>query len=360
VGQGHSAASIKNGLFYTQGSRSIEKNGKKTYEEGVFCFNAVSGQEIWHRYYVTESRPYTGPRASPVIDESRVYALGAEGNLLCLDAKTGNIIWEKNLIKDGYSRNSDWGFCGSPLVVGSKLILDAGSSGMALDKKTGAVIWKSPAGKCGLGTPVLTAIGNKKVVLINNDRYLFAVNVSNGNIVWKFPWPNCDADPVLVKDKIFLFGGKPGNQRCRTLVNIADGKSTVSWPERKMNLSPLSWIAYKGYVYGITYDKKEIHLKSISLSNGAIQWEKKLNNWASLTISNNFIILIQTCGDLVILRASPDSYDEVSRVKIWQMKNRQNYPNTQPLCCWTAPVLCNGKIYVRNTYGEIACIDVTI
>ncbi|MGD2088321.1 MAG: hypothetical protein PVH61_19235 [Candidatus Aminicenantes bacterium] len=71
-------------------------------------------------------------------------------------------------------------------------------------------------------------------------------------------------------------------------------------------------------------------------------------------------VLIETCGDLVTLRASPESYDEVSRAKVWQMKNRNKYPNTQPLCCWIASVLCNGKIYVRNTYGEIACIDVTI
>lgn len=357
VGQGHSAVSIKNGLAYTQGSRSIERKGKKIYEEGVFCFNAVNGREIWHRYYHTQPRSYSGPRATPTIDGNRVYTLGAEGHILCLDNKTGQIIWQKNLIKEQLSENSDWGFCGSPVAVGNKLILNAGTSGIALDKTSGRVIWKSSPARCGLGTPVLTSIGKKKVVLINNHHNLYAVNVSNGHVVWRFPWPNCDADPVLVGDTIFLIGGKPGNQRCGTLINIQNGKSITSWPQKRMNLSPLTWIVLKRNVYGITYDKRSIHLKCLSLADGRIQWQKKLKDWASFTIANQFILLMETGGDLVVLRASPGSYQELARVNIWPMTNRKKYRDTQPLCCWTAPVLCQGKIYVRNTYGDIACID---
>lgn len=358
VGQGHSAISIKDGLLYTQGSRIITRGGEEIFAESVHCFDALTGKEIWSYAYPSESMAQNGPRATPAVDGNRVFTLGSNGDLFCFDAKTGGILWKKHLVSEGLSRKWKWGFSGSPVVEGERLILNAGSAGLALDKSTGDVIWKSANQNCGLGTPVLTEIRGQKVALINTEYTLYAVNCADGEVVWSYPWPYCDSDPVLVEDKIFLFGGKPGRSRCRTLIRLLDAEPVAVWPERKMNISMLSWIAFDGFVYGFTYDKRSIHIKCIDLSSGKITWEKKLDDWAGLSMANGHLLLLESNGELAIVKAAPDSYREVCRARVLNMGDMKKYPESQPLVCWTAPVLCGGKIYVRNSYGDIACVDV--
>ncbi|MCJ7681032.1 MAG: PQQ-like beta-propeller repeat protein, partial [Candidatus Aminicenantes bacterium] len=347
------------GRLYTQGSRVITSDGKDIFEESVHCLNALSGKELWSFTYPSEEMAQNGPRATPTVDGSRVFTLGSNGDLFCFDATNGAVLWNKHLVAEGLSRKWKWGFSGSPVVDGERLILNAGSAGLALDKSTGNVIWKSANQNCGLGTPVLTEIHGRRIALINTEYTLYAMNCSDGKIVWSYPWPYCDSDPVLVNDNIFLFGGKPGNQRGRTLIRIADAKPVVEWPEKTINISMLSWIAYEGFVYGFTYDKKSIHLQCIALDTGKITWDKKLKDWAGLSLANGYLLLLESDGELAIIRAASDSYHEVSRARVLKINSQKKYPEIQPMACWTAPVLCEGKIYVRNTYGDIACINVS-
>lgn len=359
VGQGHSAVSVKDGLLYTQGSRVVRIEGKEVFEESVHCLNALTGNELWSFAYPSESMAHNGPRATPTVDGNRVFTLGSNGDLFCFDAKSGGVIWKRQLVSEGLSRKWKWGFSGSPVVDGERLILNAGSAGLALDKSTGDVIWRSDNRNCGLGTPVLTDIRGHRVALINTEFTLLAVDCADGKIHWTYPWPYCDSDPVLVGDKIFLFGGKPGNQRCRTLIQVTDANPIAVWPENKMNISMLSWIAHEGFVYGFTYDKRSIHIKCIDLTDGKIAWEKKLDNWAGLSMANGYLLLCESNGELAIVKAVPDAYREICRARVLKMDDQKEFPEVQPRVCWTAPVLCNGKIYVRNTYGDIACIDVS-
>ena len=359
VGQGHSAVSIKNGLLYTQGSRVVTKNGEEIFEESVHCLDALTGKKLWTHTYPFESMIYDGPRATPAVEGNRVFTLGSNGDVFALDAKSGEVLWKKHLVREGLSRKWKWGFSGSPVVDGDRLILNAGSAGLALNKVTGEVIWKSDNRNGGIGTPVLTEIRGNRVALINTEFTLYAVHCSDGKIEWGYPWPNCDSDPVLVQDKIFLFGGKPGNQRCRTLIRTSDAEPVKVWPERKMNISMLSWIAHEGFVYGFTYDKRSIHLKCIDLESGKITWERKLENWAGLSMADGHLLLLESNGELAIIRADSDTYREVSRAPVLKMSHPEKYPEVQPLTCWTAPVLCGGKVYVRSSYGDIACVDVS-
>jgi outer membrane protein assembly factor BamB len=223
--------------------------------------------------------------------------------------------------------------------------------------QTHSVIWKSANSKCGVATPVLAEIRGKPIALMNTEYSLYAVEISTGERIWTCPWAYCDADPVLVRDEIFLFGGKPANQRCRTLLNIADGKPEIVWPEKEMNVAFQSWIVSRGYAYGFTWDKKTHRLQCIDLSSGEFKWRRVIDDWGSLSMADAYIIFLEGDGDLVIIKASPESYQEISRARVLDIKDFDDYPQYQPNVCWTAPVLCNGKIYVRDSYGNIACVD---
>jgi len=113
-------------------------------------------------------------------------------------------------------------------------------------------------------------------------------------------------------------------------------------------------------VYGITWDKKKHYLQCFNLSSGKVSWKRRLGDWASFSLAGENILLLEANGDLAIIEASSRSYREVSRANILKMKDRKDYPDEQPLTCWTAPVMSHNKIYVRNTYGDIACIDVSL
>jgi len=356
VGQGHSTVSIKDGLLYTQGSCSKKQNGIELYEELVFCFNAQTGEKIWSFSYPSTSMNHGGPRATPTIDGTNVYTLGSKGHIFCLESKTGKVVWKKNPVAEELTNDSKWGFSGSPVIDGDFLIFNIGTSGLCLNKNTGSVIWKSGTNTWGLATPVLTKIQDRRIVLFNPEFTLYAVNTANGNIEWTYPWPYGDADPVLVQDKIYVIGGKPGNKRCRALVNISDGKEYKSWTHRKMNVNFITSIVYKNCIYGITWDKKKHHLQCFDLRSEKVVWQQRLDDWSAFSMANGYIIMIEANGELSILEGSTKSYKKISSAKVFEIKNRKDSED-QPLTCWTAPVLCDGKIYVRNTYGDIACVN---
>lgn len=360
VGQGHSSSAVQGGNLYTMGSSQSGQNGQEQYEEYVVCLDAVTGEERWRYSYNAEPLVYAGPRSTPTLDEARVFALGSKGQLFCLESNTGELIWEKNLVKENICGNCKWGFSTSPVVSGDMIILNLGTAGIALNKETGAVIWKNGYRSHGLSSPVLTEIRGQTVALLKTEFNLYAVQVADGKIVWDYRWPYCDADPVLVNENVYIFGGKPGNKRCRQLIRLTDGSPVQTWKQRKMNVSMQTAIFKKSCVYGITWDKKKHHLQCFDLEAGKVRWEKRLSDWAGFSMAGDYLLLIESDGDLVIVDSTKGKYNEVSRASVLDMNDRKKYPDTEPLSCWTTPVFCNGKIYVRNTYGQIACVDVSL
>ena len=87
-----------------------------------------------------------GPRVAPLWHEDKLYTLGAEGNLCCLDANNGKLIWSRELKRDYKISAPMWGFAGHPLIEGNKLICLVGgerSTVVAFDKDSGKEIWRA-------------------------------------------------------------------------------------------------------------------------------------------------------------------------------------------------------------------------
>ncbi|HKG21318.1 MAG TPA: PQQ-binding-like beta-propeller repeat protein, partial [Blastocatellia bacterium] len=116
VGGGYSSFVIGDGLAYT-----IEQRRK---QEVVAAYAIQTGREMWTHGWdaeFIESMGGDGPRATPTLDENRVYALGAKGDLRCLHAKTGKLIWSRNILSDNQAKNLEWGMAASPLIVEDKV-----------------------------------------------------------------------------------------------------------------------------------------------------------------------------------------------------------------------------------------------
>jgi len=344
VGIGFSTTAVADGRVYTMGN-----SGKDTNIDTVYCFDAQTGQELWKHSYSCPLQPkyYDGGTLStPTVDSGKVYTLSKMGDFFCLDAKTGTVLWQKQLNKDLGFELPTWHFSSSALVQGDRLFLNVGTAGLALNKDSGQVVWQSGKGKCGYATPVPFTMNGQAGLVIFTEVSVVAVDPADGKQLWQYPWKTQyevnAADPVVVGNRVFL---SSGYKKGCGLIEIAGGQAKKIWENKIMAMQINSPILRDGYVYGFDEDV----FKCLKLDDGKEQWRDKSLGKGSLMMSDDGrLILTGDGGELVVAKANPQKFDVLARAQVLPKG-----------LCWTSPVLANGRIYVRNTPGDFACLDVS-
>ena len=217
IGSGYTGPTVANGRVYV-----MDRLTEPEQTERILCFNATNGDVIWKREYPCKYRiGYTaGPRASVTIDDGKAYALGAMGQLTCLDAGTGELVWEKDLnstyqIESRQRRKSRmpiWGMACSPLIHGDLVILQIGAreAGVAaFDKQTGEEVWTATSDRGQYSSPILTRQGTQDVVICWTGDAVVGIAPKKGDVLWSIDWkprnmPIGCASPVLKDNYLFL------------------------------------------------------------------------------------------------------------------------------------------------------------
>lgn len=155
VAGGYAGPAVAGGKVYvtdyvTEGDVKVPNWDRQEFTgvERVLCLDEATGDELWkHEYPVKYTISYpAGPRCTPTVHEGKVYTMGAEGNLFCLDAESGDVVWSKDLQHDYHTKAAIWGYAGSPLVDGNRLICVVGGEGthaVAFDLATGDEVWRA-------------------------------------------------------------------------------------------------------------------------------------------------------------------------------------------------------------------------
>jgi outer membrane protein assembly factor BamB len=345
VGMGFSSMTVSHGRVYTMGN-----DGDAT--DTVWCLDAATGAPIWKHSYPCPLDPkfYEGGTSStPTVDDDRVYSISRKGNLFCLDAATGRVIWSKNLPEDLGCEIPTWGFAGSALVEGDLLILNVGTAGLGLDKKTGAVVWHSGKGAPGYSTPVPFNSGAKHLVVFTASQTIEALNPKEGKTAWRLPWKtqyDVNApDAVISGDKIFISSGYGHGSE---LLDISHGKPTVVWENKEFRNHINSSVLWKGYLYGVDdVSNTKYELKCVAFDTGEVKWAEPKFGKGSLIIADGKIIGLSDKGELYVIEPTPAGFKPISHAQVLGGK------------CWTTPVLANGRIYCRNSKGDLVCLDVS-
>jgi outer membrane protein assembly factor BamB len=161
--------------------------------ERVLCLNAANGKLIWHHEY---NCAYTvsyssGPRATPAVSDGKVFTLGAEGNLVCLAADKGTVLWARDFKTDFNLKTPVWGFAGHPLIDGQKLICLVGGEGsvaVAFDKDTGKELWRALSAKePGYAPPMIYEFAGKRQLIIWHPEAVNALDPDTGKLFWSYP-----------------------------------------------------------------------------------------------------------------------------------------------------------------------------
>lgn len=340
VVKGHSCMAVSSKRLYTMGNLG----GKDI----VVCLDAETGKELWNHSYPCDQGNFEGPRATPVVDGDFVYTLSRDGHALCLEAATGKVKWENNLIKDFSAANTTWGFAGSPLIVDKAVVYNARASGLALDKLTGEKIWEGGGGQCGYAAPVRFTHKGKESLAFFSVKDVVVVDALTGEKLMSHPWETQydvnAADPLYFDGKLFITSGY--EHGC-TLLDLSGKNVKQVWENQNLRGHFASPIYLDGHIYGVDGQTGQGQLRCLEAKSGKVKWTQK-GGFENFIIVSGMILAIDKSGTLVVGEAGANAFKESAKALVLNGKAKN----------WTAPVLSNGFIYCRNSDGDLVCLDV--
>jgi outer membrane protein assembly factor BamB len=337
VGGGFSSFVVADGTAYT-----IEQ---RRNQEVAVAYQVETGRELWtHGWSAAFSPDNTGdgPRSTPTWDAGRLYALGAEGELRALDAKTGKLLWQKNILTDNNASNIQWGMAASPLVVDDKVVvLAGGTSGkgvVAYNKLTGARVWQSLNDRASYTSPMLVTLAGKRQIMVVTANRIAGLDPADGALLWTHPWDVSMginvSQPVIVGANRFFISA--GYGKGAALVELSGGGKSFTtrsiWENINLKTKFNSPVAHNGYAYGLD----EGILTCVDLATGERKWKGGRYGYGQVLLASNHLIVTTDTGDIVLVKADPAAYAEVARFNALSGKT------------WNVPALANGRLLVRN------------
>jgi outer membrane protein assembly factor BamB len=361
----------------------------------LYCLNAETGEQLWQYEYPTEYHDMygynNGPRCSPIIDGDRVYAYGVDGMLVCCRVLDGQLLWKVDTAKDFGVVQNFFGVGSTPVIVGENVIAMVGGSPpesqqvppgllsrvepsgtgiVAFDKRTGQVRYKL--------ADELASYASLKTAKIDGRDWCFAFcrgglvgfDPTAGKLDFSFPWraktlESVNASmPVVVGDEVLIsecYG--PGS----ALLKVSPGKSEVVWQDserRREKALQTHWntpVELAGHVYACSGRHTEnAELRCVDWATGDVRWSHRGMSRTSLLLIDGHFLCLGEYGQLWLLKANPDKYEEVAAIDygdpalgselIGEERPVLKYP------CWAAPIVSHGLLYLRGD-DRLICLE---
>jgi outer membrane protein assembly factor BamB len=307
---------------------------------------------------------YPGPRSTPTADGDRLYVLGSDGDLACLDRAKGQVIWAKNVRKDFDGKPGSWVYAESPLIDGDVLVCTPGgpkATMVALNKKDGSEIWRCAVKEgdpAGYASVVVAEVGNVKQYVQFVQGGVIGVDAKTGRFLWRYdntkdPAANIPT-PVVHDGLVFTSTSRNGSGVNR--IKVADGAVTSEEVyHNKTSLNSIGGVVRLGdYVYG-TMSRGD--LVCMEMKTGTVKWSDASVGVASVCYADGMLYVRGQGGDgfgkekpawVALVVATPDGYKEKGR---FEQPDHGNKP------AWPHPVVANGRLYLRDQ-GVLLCYDI--
>ncbi len=239
IGPGWSSFAALGDYCFTQEQRGDD--------EATVCYRLDTGAEVWTRldharFWAPETG--AGPRATPTFAEGHLYAQGATGILNCLDASTGELIWQRDITQDAQSKVPDWGIATSPLVVDGQVIVFAGGGDrrgtIAYHAADGSPAWLGGTGTHSFSSPQLSRLDGVDQILIAHDQGIDALDPASGQTLWSYAWSmggngRMVQPRVLDGDRVVLASGYNEGARLLKISHAAGGWQAADvWRSKKI------------------------------------------------------------------------------------------------------------------------------
>ncbi|OHB65184.1 MAG: hypothetical protein A2168_03640 [Planctomycetes bacterium RBG_13_50_24] len=340
LGHGYSTVSIAAGMIYTAGS--IEK-------DTVITAMNMDGKTQWqvrNGPAWTGDRP--GTRGTPTIDGNRLYHQSPIGNLVCLDAKTGNKIWGFNTLEKFKSKTNTWALAESLLVDGERLICCPGgpqTSMVALDKSDGSVVWIAPStgDLAGYSSPALFEFQGLRIITVLTAKNFIGVNADTGGMLWQVKHESYADEnimmPVFPEGEIFISTLKTGSVKFK--VNVKDGEVSLDelWRTQELDCHHGGVLLVDGNIHGNSTFRNSQLWVCLDWRTGEKKYMAKGVGKGSLTYADGMLYTLSENSVMGLLRPAAAGYELVSSFDI---------PKGGEGNSWAHPVVCGGRLYIRH------------
>jgi len=339
MGAGFSSVSLAHGLIYTAGNI----DGKS-----VVIALGLDGKNKWQTPCGKAwTKNYPGTRGTPTIDGDRLYFETPFGDVVCLNAKTGNKIWGLNILEEFVANNIQWALAESVVIDGDQLICcPFGEKGsvVALDKKTGDTIWAADPvrDKAGYATPTIAEFGGRRIVLTMTSKALVGVDADAGKLLFRHEHiTKYDVNalkPLYANGHVFISSGyRSGSEMVK--LSAAGGKITAEqvWASKDMDNHHGGVILWDGYIYGARSSGKWV---CFDWRTGETKYSERGVGKGSVTLADGLLyILSENGGKVGLVKPTPEGHEIISQFKI---------PPGGEGKSWAHPVVCGGRLYIRH------------
>ena len=371
IGEGYSSVAVSGGRLYAMG-HVPDAGGSPAGVDTVYCLDVETGSTIWSYSYTALSKRGNfsgsatgldpdadefGPRATPLVDGDRLYTISVDGNLYCLDARTGAVRWYARGSNHFAAELSTYGVCSSVLLHDDLLIADIGPKIVAVDKMTGALEWEQPVASTVFASvsPQLATLDGRRAIIFG-EFTVTALDAETGISLWERPLDRSAISTHVVSGNLLFYSTYPNTGSCGA-IRMTEHGSIVEWEgvagsDNMVRTYHPQNVLLDGHLYvmdnsdtefdGTDNDKSSF--KCIDIATGAWSWTETSMGWANPIAVGDELLVLKQNGDLLRVDATPSAYTQTG-----------SYSAVGPIC-WTYPVVSNGRVYVRNYYGELKCL----
>lgn len=354
LGDGYGAPLVAAGTVYLVVNEGLE-------QESVVALRAADGRPQWStpigKVGNPEQRPnYPAARSTPTVAGDAVYALGSDGDLVCLEASSGRLRWQRSLRTDFGGKPGEWAYAESPLVDGDRVIVAPGGSEaalVALDRETGEVLWKAAvpgSEQAGYASVVVAKVADLQQYIAFLGMGLVGVNAETGEFLWLYEHTKGianSATPVVHEGYVYSGAPRAGGGLVR-LNPQPDGVEVEEiYFNQKLPHAQGGFVLLGDYLYG----SAGATLMCVKFTDGEIQWQERIPAASAICYADNRLYLHAENGEVLLTGASPEGFREYGRF------TPANPPDRGQAKAWAYPVIANGRLYIRQA-GTLWCYDI--
>jgi outer membrane protein assembly factor BamB len=361
IGDGYSTPAVVGSRIYLMSNRGMEN-------EFVQALSTKDGKPVWTTRVgnvgnPNQNPPYAKARSTPTVDGDLVYALGSDGDLACLEAKSGKIRWSKNIRKEFGGQPGDWAYAESPLIDGDLVVVTPGGAEAtmaALNKRTGAVAWKSaiPGGDpAGYASAIAVEGGGRRQYVQLLPKGLVGVDAKTGQFLWRYK------DAAKGPAQYFTPVGREGHVYCGALgvggvlLRLKPEGAGVAAEQvyftRGLPNGIGGAVLVGDTIYGTEAGAK---LVAAEFATGKVKWQADSTGWASIAYADGLLFLHGVNGDFVLAEATPEGYREKGRFTPPNQPAKKKV-GAFPEMAFAYPVIAGGRLYIRDL-GTLWAYDI--
>jgi outer membrane protein assembly factor BamB len=357
IGSGYSSPAVVRDKIFLLSNEGLDN-------EFTLALSAKDGSRVWSAKLGKVGHPeqnpsYPAARSTPTVDGDLLYALGSDGDLVCLETAKGKERWRKNLRTDFGGKYGEWAYSESPLVDGDRVVCSPGGSNatlVALNKKTGEVIWKCAlpeADDASYSSIVIAEFDGVKQYVQFLSKGLVGIDAKTGRALWRYERSAKGSPAVIITPLVsdgFIYSGAFRAGCALLKPKKQDGTFTAEeiYFNNKLPYGLGGVVKIGDYFYGSSSQSA----MCIEFKTGTIKWEERALGPSSWLVADNRIYAHAENGDVALIEPSSEAYREKGR---FTPPNRPSGGGqSKP---WAYPVVANGKLYIREL-NSLWCYDV--